>query len=75
MADTTLSGALIATAVMVAASAGLNLTGPYLLGKAIDRYIIRHDIPGLGRIALCHHVVHGQDRHDWALLARGSSTP
>ena len=44
--------ALIATAVMVAASAGLNLTGPYLLGRAIDRYILRHDIPGLGRIAL-----------------------
>jgi len=44
--------ALIATAVMVAATAGLSLLGPFLLGRAIDRYIIPGDLHGLARILL-----------------------
>ncbi|MEO7717719.1 MAG: ABC transporter ATP-binding protein [Capsulimonas sp.] len=42
--------ALIGTAFMVAAGVALNLAGPYLLGRAIDRYILGHDLPGLARI-------------------------
>jgi ATP-binding cassette subfamily B multidrug efflux pump len=41
---------LTVTVVLVAASTGLNLLGPYLLGRAIDRYILAHDLPGLARI-------------------------
>ncbi len=44
--------ALIATVFIVAAITGLNLAGPYLLGVAIDRYILPGDLPGLMRIAL-----------------------
>jgi ATP-binding cassette subfamily B protein len=44
--------ALITTVVLVAASTILNLLGPYLLTRAIDRYILRGDLPGLARIAL-----------------------
>ncbi|MCC6442344.1 MAG: ABC transporter ATP-binding protein [Armatimonadetes bacterium] len=44
--------ALIATGLMVAAGVGLNLLGPYLLGQAIDRYILPGDLPGLARISL-----------------------
>ena len=42
---------LVLIALMVVASAGLDLLGPYLLGRAIDVYIIPRDLPGLGRIA------------------------
>ncbi|MGC8780925.1 MAG: ABC transporter ATP-binding protein, partial [Anaerolineae bacterium] len=44
--------ALIVTAIAVAATTGLNLAGPYLLGVAIDRYIAPGDLAGLPRIAL-----------------------
>ncbi len=37
-------------AIMVVLSAGIDLAGPYLLGVAIDRYIIPGDLPGLMRI-------------------------
>ena len=44
---------LIATALMVVASAGLDLLGPLLLGRAIDQYIIPRNLPGLlGLLAL-----------------------
>lgn len=43
---------MIATAVMVAVSAGLDLLGPYLMGRAIDRYIIPRDLPGLAHVVL-----------------------
>ncbi len=46
------SAALIAVVLLVAASSGLNLVGPYLLGRAVDDYIIPGDLPGLARIAL-----------------------
>ncbi len=43
---------LIGTFVMVALTSGLRLLGPYLMGVAIDVYIIPGDRPGLARIAL-----------------------
>ncbi len=44
--------ALIATVLMVALTTGLNLLGPYLLGRAIDAYILPGDLPGLARICV-----------------------
>jgi len=44
--------ALVATVALVAASSGLELLGPYLMGKAIDEYILKGDLPGLARNAL-----------------------
>jgi ATP-binding cassette subfamily B protein len=41
--------ALITTTLMVIISTLLNLSGPYLMGVAIDRYIISGDLPGLAR--------------------------
>ncbi|MCX6046137.1 MAG: ABC transporter ATP-binding protein [Chloroflexi bacterium] len=45
-------GALIATALIVVISAILTLLGPYLMGLAIDLYILPGDLPGLARISL-----------------------
>jgi ATP-binding cassette subfamily B multidrug efflux pump len=36
----------------VAATSGLDLLGPYLMGKAIDEYILKGDLPGLARTVL-----------------------
>jgi ATP-binding cassette subfamily B multidrug efflux pump len=44
--------ALAGTALLVAASSGLDLLGPYLMGKAIDEHILKGDLPGLARTAL-----------------------
>ena len=44
--------ALILTAVLVTGSTLLNLLGPYLLSRAIDRYIIPGDLPGLARLCV-----------------------
>ncbi|MES2459785.1 MAG: ABC transporter ATP-binding protein [Armatimonadota bacterium] len=52
-------GALTATVFMVVATSGLSLLGPYLLSRAIDRYIIPGDIVGLGRISILMLVVYG----------------
>ena len=49
---------LLLTALMVTVTTGLNLLGPYLLGRAIDGYILRHDLAGLGRICLLMLTVH-----------------
>ncbi len=38
--------------ILVIISSGLGLVGPYLMGKAIDDYILTKDIPGLGRLLL-----------------------
>ena len=43
---------LLITAALVAASSGLGLLGPYLMGVAIDSYILKGDLPGLARTAL-----------------------
>lgn len=45
-------GGLIATALLVTLTSGLNLTGPYLIGRAIDGYILTRDLSGLARICL-----------------------
>ena len=42
--------ALIATTLMVIVSTLLNLLGPYLMGVAIDQYIITRDLAGLVRL-------------------------
>ena len=42
---------LITTAFLVAAGVLLNLVGPFLLGRAIDLYILKHDLHGLAKIA------------------------
>ena len=44
--------ALIVTTLMVIVSTSLNLLGPYLMGVAIDDYIITHDLAGLARLLL-----------------------
>ncbi len=44
--------ALIVTALMVVGTTGLNLLGPYLLGRAIDAYILGGDLLGLMRLLL-----------------------
>ncbi len=44
--------ALLATVLLVIASSGLALLGPYLMGLAIDHYIIVGDLAGLARVAL-----------------------
>jgi ATP-binding cassette, subfamily B, multidrug efflux pump len=44
--------ALILTAAMVAVTVVLNVLGPYLLGVAIDAYVIPGDLAGLARIGL-----------------------
>jgi ATP-binding cassette subfamily B protein len=43
-------GPLTAASLVVVATSGLTLLGPYLLGRAIDGYIITRDLPGLARI-------------------------
>lgn len=44
------SGMLAAVVVLTALSAGAGLIGPYLIGKAIDQYIIPRDYDGLLRL-------------------------
>ena len=43
---------LLGVLLLVIIASGLNLLGPYLLGKALDDYILKVDLPGLGRIVL-----------------------
>lgn len=38
--------------VLIVVSSLLGLAGPYLLGRAIDTYIVDKDVTGLGRVAL-----------------------
>jgi len=42
-------GFLILAFILVIIASGLDLLGPYLLGKAIDDYILQNDLPGLAR--------------------------
>lgn len=43
---------IILAVIMISISTIGSLMGPFLMGKAIDLYIIRADIPGLARISL-----------------------
>jgi len=43
---------LLGVGLLVAATTSFALLGPYLLGKAIDEYMIVGDLPGLARIAM-----------------------
>jgi ATP-binding cassette subfamily B protein len=43
--------ALIVTAAMVVGATGLTVLGPYLLGYAIDAYVLPGDLPGLARVS------------------------
>jgi ATP-binding cassette subfamily B protein len=43
---------LLCSVLLVALSSGLDLLGPYLMGVAIDTFIIAGDLPGLARTAL-----------------------
>jgi ATP-binding cassette subfamily B multidrug efflux pump len=43
---------LMSTVALVALSTGLALLGPYLMGIAIDTYILEGDLPGLAHTAL-----------------------
>lgn len=51
-------GALFGIAVMVVAGAGFDLLAPFLLGSAIDRYVISRDLPGLAHVAVLLLVVY-----------------
>jgi ATP-binding cassette subfamily B protein len=41
---------LAAVALLVVLGSGLNLLGPYLLGRAIDEFILQKNLPGLARL-------------------------
>lgn len=41
---------LFGVAALVVGSTALGLVGPYLLGRAIDQYVVRKDLPGLAGI-------------------------
>ncbi len=45
-------GLLTITLLLVTLTSGLGLLGPYLLGKAIDQFILKNDVPGLARLAM-----------------------
>ena len=51
--------ALVVTVIMVIISTLLNLVGPYLMGVAIDQYIIPGDLAGLARIAAIMLLTYG----------------
>ncbi|MBN1313477.1 MAG: ABC transporter ATP-binding protein [Anaerolineae bacterium] len=43
---------LVLVVLLVAVSSGLNLLGPYLMGRAIDEFIAQNNIPGLAPLVL-----------------------
>jgi ATP-binding cassette subfamily B protein len=49
---------LLLAAFMVAGIVALDLTGPLLLGRAIDRYIVPHNLPGLWHVLLLMALVY-----------------
>jgi ATP-binding cassette, subfamily B, multidrug efflux pump len=58
--------ALILTGILVAVSSGLDVLGPYLMGRAIDTFILGGDLEGLGgMIALMLAVYVGSALASW----------
>ncbi|MDQ3541746.1 MAG: ABC transporter ATP-binding protein/permease [Chloroflexota bacterium] len=51
-------GRLLIGAFLVICTTALNLAGPYLMGRAIDDYIIPGDLPGLVRIVALMAVIY-----------------
>ena len=49
---------LVLVTVLVAVGSGLNLLGPYLMGRAIDVFIAQNDLAGLGQLVLFMIVVY-----------------
>lgn len=49
---------LVVGAFIVAITSALSLLGPYLLGQAVDKHILRRDLPGLMRICLLMLSIH-----------------
>jgi ATP-binding cassette subfamily B multidrug efflux pump len=43
---------LIGTGILVSVTTFVDLLGPFLMGKAIDQFIIKGNLPGLARLAL-----------------------
>ena len=43
---------LVLVTVLVALASGLNILGPYFLGRGIDVFITQNDLPGLGKLVL-----------------------
>jgi ATP-binding cassette subfamily B protein len=52
------SWTLVWVTILVAVGSGLNLLGPYLMGRAIDVFIAQNDLPGLGQLVLFMIVVY-----------------
>jgi ATP-binding cassette subfamily B multidrug efflux pump len=49
---------LAGVVLLVTLASGLDLVGPYLMGVAIDKYILKGDLPGLARLALLMFAVY-----------------
>jgi ATP-binding cassette subfamily B protein len=49
---------LMLVVALVAAGTGLSAVGPYLMGRAIDEFILEGDLPGLARMVLLMVVVY-----------------
>jgi ATP-binding cassette subfamily B protein len=49
---------LVGVLLLVTIASGLDLLGPYLMGAAIDRFILKNDLPGLARLAILMLVVY-----------------
>ena len=57
---------LVCVFMLVAAGTGFDSLGPYLMGRAIDKYILRGDLPGLARqVALMVGVYAGASAMVW----------
>jgi len=49
---------LVGVLLLVTIASGLDLLGPYLMGAAIDRFILKNDLPGLARLAILMLIVY-----------------
>ena len=70
---------LVMVAVLVVLTTGLAVTGPYLMGRAIDDYIIPGDMTGLTRIALLMLAIYAMQSlltwaSGWLMVGVGQQT-